>query len=146
MRNLRKFGQDGRVACLGAQGGGAARSGGEPVSRPASGFSGQLTENIISRHGRRLAARTGGPTCFGKMLFSLLAYRGGLGPGPRAKLDIGGGGGGSGSGAGFFGRESSRVRIISSFALANFGVPATTPVAATISSVISCEAGRYFWK
>src|SRR5579864_7129676 len=48
-------------------------------------------------------------------------YRGTRGPGPRAKLDIGGGGGGSGSGAGFFGRESSRVRIISSFALANLG-------------------------
>src|SRR5215475_12925436 len=48
-------------------------------------------------------------------------YRAERNPEPLAKLDIGGGGGVSGGGSGFFGRASSRLRIISSFARSNFG-------------------------
>src|SRR5579871_3914415 len=77
---------------------------------------------------------------------SAFRHRAWRSPGPRAKLDIGGGGGGSGIGSGFFGRASRRFRIISSLVFWNFGVPGLTPAAATISSVISSDAGRYFWK
>ncbi len=55
--------------------------------------------------------------------------------------------GGTVSGGGiFFGRASSFVKIKSSFAFWNLGVPGFAPVASTSRSVTSCALGRYFCK